>query len=453
MRKFLFLLLFTNAIYSQCWKTVVAKHSYHSVGIQTNGTLWAWGFNNNGQLGDNTTINKEIPTQIGSSNIWESVASNFYNSFAIRTTGTLWGWGDNSKGQLGIGNLVDKLVPTQIGIISTWKSVSAGRDYALAIRENGSLWAWGDNSNGQLGTGTNIPQLTPVRIGNDFDWIKAEAGPASFAIKSNGTLWFWGDNYNGINNDISNVPIQVGNDTWIDISASYRHVIGLKSDGTIWAWGNNDFGCLGRGNDSNLPSNYIATQIGTASNWKEITAGTDSSMAIKTNGTLWSWGDNTFGQYGNNSTTASFVPLQIGTLTNWRDISLGYSFVAASKTTNDRLWVWGRDNQDALGNGANGDSSIPIAIGTCTTLGEQNFEILNNSFKIYPNPAKNELNIELLSDLQIQEMKIIDFLGKIVMRQNSDFNKINLQDLNNGIYVLSILSNDNKVFHHKIIKN
>ncbi len=452
MRKFLFLLICTNSIYAQCWKTVVARNSYHCVGIQTDGTLWTWGFNNEGQLGDATLVNKEVPTQIGAGTNWESVSNHYRNSFAIKSTGTLWGWGDNSDGQLGIGNFVDKLIPTQIGTANTWKSVSNGIDYVLAIRDNGSLWAWGSNANGQIGNGTTVAELTPIRIGNDFDWVKVEAGPASFGIKSNGTLWFWGNNLSGTGTASSSTPIQVGNDTWLDISATYRHVIGLKTNGTIWSWGNNDSGCLGRGNASNLPSNYIATQIGTASNWKAIAAGTDHSMAIKTNGTLWSWGDNTFGQYGNNSTTASFVPVQIGTLTNWRDISLGYSFVTASKTTNDRLWVWGRDNQDALGNDTNGDSLIPIGIGTCTTLDNENFEILNNSFKIYPNPVQNELIIDNLLNLEIQELNITDILGKIILKQNSNFKKINLQDLKYGIYVLSILSNDNKVFQHKIIK-
>ena len=453
MRKFLFLLICTNSIYAQCWKTVVSRHSYHCVGIQTDGTLWTWGFNNVGQLGDATLINKEVPTQIGAGTNWESVSNHYRNSFAIKTTGTLWGWGDNSDGQLGIGNFVDKLIPTQIGILNTWKSVSNGRDYVLAIRENGSLWAWGSNSSGQLGNGTTTAELSPIRIGTDFDWVKVEAGAASFGIKSNGTLWFWGELYNGTNTEGSNFPIQIGTDSWTDISATYRHVIGLKTNGTIWAWGNNDSGCLGRGNASNIPSNYTATQIGTATNWKSIAAGTAHSMAVKTNGTLWSWGENTFGQYGNNSTTASFIPLQIGTLTNWRKVSLGYSFVTASKTTNDRLWVWGRDNQDALGNGANGDNSIPIAIGTCTTLGEQNLEILSNSFKIYPNPVKNELLIENLLNSTIQELKIIDVLGKIVSRQNTGFNKIDLQNLENGIYILSILTNENQIFQSKIIKN
>ncbi len=454
MRKFLFLFLFTNAIYSQCWRTVEAKHSYHCIGIQTDGTLWTWGFNGSGQLGDNTLINKEEPIQIGAATNWKSVSSSFNNSFAIKTTGTLWAWGKNDEGQLGIGNTVSKTVPTQIGIQSTWATISAGYNYTLAIKTNGTLWAWGSNSGGRLGNGTVIDQLQPVQIGTANNWAKVEAGSVnSFAIKLDGTLWSWGGSLNGSDSSNTNFPAQVGTSTWTDISSNYLHVIGLKTNGTIWAWGSNASGELGRGNNLNIANNYIATQIGIATNWKAIVAGENHSMALKTNGTLWSWGENDYGQYGNNTTGVSFVPLQIGNLTNWKSISSGYSFSIGSKTNNDRVWTWGRDNQDALGNGVDGNSSIPVGLGTCTTLLNIDFIELANYFKIYPNPVNDYLNIENLSNLEIQEMKIIDVLGKIVLRQNTGFNKIDLQNLENGIYILSILTNENQTFQSKIIKN
>jgi hypothetical protein len=452
MKKILFFCLFSNLLYSQCWNTVEASYSYHCIGIQTDGTLWSWGYNADGQLGDGTVVNKEVPTQIGAGTNWKSVSNNFSNSFGIKTNGTIWGWGDNSKGQLGIGNIIDKLVPTQIATATNWQSVSCGQEYTLAIKTNGTLWAWGNNTSGRLGDGTIIDKLSPVQIGTENNWAKVVAGISSFGIKTDGTLWSWGG-LNGVNSNGSYFPVQVGTDTWTDISSTYLHALGLKTNGSIWAWGNNDSGCLGRGNASNVPSNYTATQIGTATNWKAIAAGANHSMAVKTNGTLWSWGENDFGQYGNGTVISSFVPDQIGTLTNWRSITLGLSFSTGFKVANDRLWVWGRDNQDALGNGTSGDSLIPIGSGTCTTLSNTDFFELYNNFKIYPIPVKTELNIEVLSSLEIQELKIIDILGKIVMNRNSDFNKINFQDLNNGIYVLTILSNENKVFHYKIIKN
>lgn len=455
MKKYYLILLIVNVSFSQtlCWKQVTASYSYHCVGIQTDGTLWSWGFNIDGQLGDGTTANKEVPIQIGTGNNWQSVSNNYSNSFGIKTNGTLWGWGNNSYGQLGIGNFDNKLVPTQIATATNWQSISSGYNYTLAIKTNGTLWAWGDNVSGRLGNGTYVDEDAPIKIGLDTNWAKVCAGlVSSFGIKTDGTLWAWGG-LNGLNTDNSPVPVQVGTDSWLDISATEGHAIGLKTNGTIWGWGFNDSGCLGRGNNLTLPTNSIATQIGTANNWKAIGTGVDHSMAIRTNGTLWSWGRNDFGQYGNNSTTDSYVPLQIGTLTNWRSITLGLSFATGFKVANDRLWTWGRDNQDALGNGLNGDSSIPVGLGTCTTLSNIDFDDLNNNFKIYPNPVNEELTIESILDIEIQEIKIIDVLGKIVSIQNNGFNKIEMQNLNKGIYILSILSNENEIFRSKIIKN
>lgn len=452
MKKLLFLFLFSNLIYSQCWKIVEASYSYHCIGIQTDGTLWTWGYNGEGQLGDGTLTNKEVPTQIGAGTNWKTVSNNFSNSFGIKTNGTIWGWGNNSKGQLGIGNLVNKLIPTQIATATNWEAVSVGQECVLAIKTNGTLWAWGDNTSGRLGDGSIVDKLAPIQIGTDTNWVKVSAGIFSFGIKSDGTLWSWGG-LNGTNANGSYFPIQVGTDTWMDIRSTYLHAIGLKTNGTIWAWGRNTSGELGRGNNLNNATNYLATQIGTATNWKAISAGTNHSMAIKTNGTLWSWGENVFGQYGNGSTISSFVPDQIGTLTNWRSITLGLAFSTGFKVANDRLWVWGQDNQDALGNGTNGDSLIPVGIGTCTTLGDENLIISNTDFKIYPNPVKVELNIDNFLKLEIQEINISDVLCKVIFKQNSNFSKIDIQNLEKGIYTLSILSTENRIFHTKIIKN
>ena len=343
--------------------------------------------------------------------------------------------------------------PTQIGTASNWQSVSATRFHVLAIKTNGTLWAWGKNQFGELGNGTNINSLIPVQIGASTNWAKIEASlTSSFAIKTDGTLWSWGSDLNGTELDSSNVPVQIGTDSWIEISAKWEHVIGLKSNGTIWAWGQNDYGQLGRGNNNNI-NIEIAAQIGTANNWKSVSAVIYQSMALKTDGTLWAWGDNAQGHFGNNTNTDSFIPIQIGTLTTWRSISPGQTMSIGLKTNNDRLWVWGTDLFGALGNGAAGNSLIPLALGICTTLANENFELSNNNFRFYPNPTNTILNIDNLLNVEITEIKIIDVLGKIVINQKADFDKINLQNLDNGIYILSILSNENKVFYHKIIKN
>ena len=146
------------------WNVVVAGDYRHSVGIKTDGTLWAWGRNNYGELGDGTTANKNIPTQIGADNDWNFVTSGDESTYAIKTNGTLWGWGYNANGLLGDGTTTDKHIPTQIGINNTWKKVSLHQNHTIALRTDDNLWAWGNNFNGQLGTGNNLSQLTPVAV-------------------------------------------------------------------------------------------------------------------------------------------------------------------------------------------------------------------------------------------------------------------------------------------------
>jgi alpha-tubulin suppressor-like RCC1 family protein len=456
MKKNLFIisLLITVSGFSQCWKSVVSGYCYHNVGIQTNGTLWAWGVNTYGQLGDSTTISKNIPTQIGSANNWKSATTHFISTLAIKTNGTLWGWGGNADGQLGDGTIIGKTVPTQIGTANNWSSVSVGFSHTLAIKTNGTLWAWGSNSFGRLGNGTFIDELLPIQIGTDTNWIKIIASSiGSLGIKSDGTLWGWGI-LNGANSLAVLVPTQIGTATnWKDISSTYRHALGIKTDGTIWAWGNNDNGELGNGNNLNSSTGYAATQIGTATNWKFIAAGGNFSMGIKTNGTLWAWGENTYGQYGNNTIVDSYIPIQIGTLTNWRSINLGIVHTSGFKTTNDRLWIWGSDNQGALGNAANLSSLIPVALGTtCITFSNLDFEVLANQFMVFPNPATKEINIQSINQTELKSIQINDILGKTVLEKDNDLSKVNIESLGVGIYSLIITTSENKKSVRKIIK-
>jgi alpha-tubulin suppressor-like RCC1 family protein len=124
--------------------------------IKTNGTLWAWGSNSLGQLGDGTTTNKNIPTQIGTATDWKIVAGGLDHSLAIKNNGTLWAWGNNSSGQLGNGSTTRSTIPIQIGTATDWKMIVGGTNFSIALKNNGTLWAWGLNNMGQLGDGTTI---------------------------------------------------------------------------------------------------------------------------------------------------------------------------------------------------------------------------------------------------------------------------------------------------------
>jgi alpha-tubulin suppressor-like RCC1 family protein len=162
--------------------TIVYKGDHQRVSAGTHaleirkGTLWAWGFNNSGQLGDGTTTQKTSPVQIGTDNKWVTVAAGQVHSVGIKSNGTLWAWGNNSFGQLGDGTTTQRNSPTQIGTDNKWVSIAAGQSFTLALKSDGTLWAWGDNSNGQLGDGTTTYKLSPTQIGTDNKWISIAAG-------------------------------------------------------------------------------------------------------------------------------------------------------------------------------------------------------------------------------------------------------------------------------------
>ncbi len=192
--------------------------SWYSTAIKSDGTLWAWGDNEYGQLGNGTTTGSSIPIQESTtSSDWSSVGAGEYHIAAIKSDGTLWAWGFNLDGELGNGTNTDSSVPVQEHTASSdWSSVSAGSGHTAAVKSDATLWAWGYNFFGQLGNGTNTDSNVPVQESTaSSDWSSVNAGDEfTTAIKSDGgTLWAWGANYygqlgNGTNTD-SSVPVQV----------------------------------------------------------------------------------------------------------------------------------------------------------------------------------------------------------------------------------------------------
>ena len=339
---------------------------YHSLGIKSDGTLWAWGDNSVGQLGIGTFVNKIIPVQIGTATSWKKVSGGGSFSAGIKSDGTLWAWGENFAGQLGDGTNTDKNLPVQIGAATDWKEISAGDYHCLAIKTDGTLWAWGDNSKGQLGDGTNMTKYVPVQIGSATNWSKVSSGQLhSISIKSDGTLWSWGSNEFGQLGDGTlsdkSIPVQIGSATdWANISAGASHNTGIKTNGTLWAWGWNYYGQLGDGTNTD---SHVPLQVGVSTDWKTISGGANESVALKANGTLWAWGNNIVGQLGNGTNTDSNIPVQAGVDTNWNIISSGYAHSLGIKTDGN-LWAWGDNGFGQLGDGTTNLSNLPQPIGS-----------------------------------------------------------------------------------------
>lgn len=346
-------------ISTACWQKISAGKE-HTIAIKTDGTLWAWGNNGFGQLGNGTTTNSNTPIQIGTANNWQSVSAGWAHTVAIKTDGTLWAWGANNYGQLGNGTTINNSAPLQVGTANNWQSVSAGFWHTMAIKTNGELLAWGRNASGQLGNNTTIDSNSPISIGTNYRSVTAGAGH-TIAIKTNGTLWAWGDNFWGeLGNNTttdSNTPIQIGNDNnWQSVSAGFVHTMAIKTDGTLWAWGDNGSGELGNGattNTSNSPE-----QIGTANNWQSVSAGEFHTIAIQTNNSIWAWGSNGYGQLGNGTTTNNTIPIQLLGSNNWQSVSAGGGHTIAIKTDGS-LWGWGSNSSGQIGDD-NAFSEVPI---------------------------------------------------------------------------------------------
>jgi len=319
--------------------TTGASGGYWNVGrtfvvaIKSDNSLWSWGGNTKGQLGLGNRTDYSSPKQVGSLTTWSSVsAGGGYSSCfaaAIKSDGTLWVWGDNIEGQLGLGNRTSYSSPKQVGALTNWSKVSCGAyyQYTAAVKTDGTLWSWGYNFFGQLGLGNTTSYSSPKQVGSLTNWLSVATGYATtWSIKTNGTLWSWGYNANGelgIGNttDYSS-PKQIGALTnWLSVTCGYNHALAIKTDGTLWAWGRNIVGNLGTGNITNYSS---PKQIGALTTWsKTMLTGNYASFAIKTDGTLWSWGLNSNGQLGLNNRTYYSSPKQVGSLTTWYQVFSG----------------------------------------------------------------------------------------------------------------------------------
>jgi alpha-tubulin suppressor-like RCC1 family protein len=312
-----------------------------SLGIKTDGTLWAWGDNTYGELGQGThgtAHDASSPVQIaGNSWIQASCGGQGWNNpfgLAIRVDGSLWAWGDGSAGTLGQGTTTSYSSPVQIMPGTTWRYVAGGYCNWLAIQTNGTLWACGGQGAGELGVGSvNTGYSSPVQVGGSWSQVMIQcdssAGGFAAGIKADGSLWGWGGNFLGdcgIGNTTTNQTSPVlagGSNSWTQVSiGAFSHGLAIRSDGTLWAWGNNGNGQLGT-NDTNARSS--PTQIGSGT-WRVVCAipansanNYGASLAIRSDGTLWGWGYNGNGQLGNGGTTSYSSPVMIAA-GNWGSV-------------------------------------------------------------------------------------------------------------------------------------
>jgi alpha-tubulin suppressor-like RCC1 family protein len=310
----------------------VGTGTLHSIGVRTNGTAWAWGNNAQGMLGDNTITNRSSPVSVvGGFTDWRQVSGGCGHSLGVRSNGTVWAWGCAFNGQLGNNSTTNRSSPVSVlGGFTDWCQVSAGCLHSLGVRRNGTAWAWGSNTCGRLGDNTVTNRSSPVSVVGGFtDWCQVSGGGFhSLGLRSNGTVWAWGCNSvgqlgtNTLTSRSSPVSVVGGFTDWCQVSAGDGHSLGVRTNGTAWAWGNGGNGRLGD-NTTTAKSSPVSV-VGGFTNWCQVSAGASHSLGLRTNGTLWSWGYGSGGKLGDGGTTQRTSPVSVvGGFTDWCQVSAG----------------------------------------------------------------------------------------------------------------------------------
>ncbi len=438
----------------------IAAGDFHTLSVCSDSTMMAWGWNAAGQLGNGPNGNSNVPVQVSSlTNVIATAAGGYRHSMALKDDGTLWLWGSNFYGQLGNGTNTSSNIPVQlIGFGSSFSSIAAGYGHSLALN-GGIIQAWGMNGAGQLGiafgntTDTNSPFLVSSLSGIT---AIAAGDQHSLALHADGTLWSWGFNGAGQlgdgTNTYSTVPVPVNSLTGITaIAGGYGHSMALKNDGTVWIWGFNSNGQLGNGTSGFGTETNVPAQLTALSGIVAIEAGDYHSLALKNDGTIWTWGLNQYGQLGNGTIVDSNVPVQVGSLTGIAAIAGGYAHSVALRN-DGTVWAWGRNNWGQLGDGTNTDSHLPTQVmGLCQIATGVVEGTDDASFGIFPNPTSGSLTIQ--HSMRDASYVIRNAVGQEVLRSTITNTTVEVDLLSqpDGVYVITVSGAD-KVITRRLIK-
>ena len=389
----------------------------HSLALGSDGNAYAWGNNNYGQLGNGTRTQRNTPVRVEKPKgapvdfTYLQVSAGISHSLALGSDGNAYAWGNNNYGQLGNGTSTSyRSTPVRVekpkGAPAdfTYAQISAGQSYSLAMGSDGHAYAWGTNNRGQLGDGTTTDRSTPVKVGKpagklaDFTYVQVSAGALhSLALGSDGYAYAWGYNgvYGRLGNDNANgssvssyssVPVRVRDPASptnaskgiqaTQVSAGGDHSLAVGSDGYAYAWGLNDSGQLGNNTASSSPvpvrvrdpSSPTITSKGLKA--IQVSAGGSHSLAEGSDGNAYAWGNNTYGQIGNNTTGSSYVPVRVRDPASPKDTSKGLQAAQVSAGGDHSLavgsdgnaWAWGNNGYGRLGDGSTDSKSVPVPV-------------------------------------------------------------------------------------------
>ncbi len=341
----------------------------YSLALASDGHVWAWGKNDTGQLGNGTLVNSNVPVPLkivsGMARITR-ISAGLSFSGAVDENGAVWMWGSNFYGQLGNGNSDNQALPTKVALPPV-SLLACGFYHTLAVDLSGNLWAWGHNYNGTYGNGTTTtdypnPNLYPVPITRPTGMapiIQIAAGwEESYILDANGNVWAWGHN-GGSSGDgqpnASSIPVQIKWSNTMaqlpamsEIAVTYRHVIAKAVNGSLWGWGDNSYGQLGTGNTNTLTrpqpifwGTYPPTSI--AAGWRH-------SLVTTSDSGLWSAGDNGYGELGFNTTNNASVYVPTPVATGFVKVAAG-SYHSLAAKADGSVFSCGDNSSGQLGDG------------------------------------------------------------------------------------------------------
>lgn len=354
-----------------------------SLAVNVDGNVFAWGTNTSGQLGNNSSVsNSATPVSVNIKNVVNLVTGLDF-VIALKSDKTASAWGNNVYGQLGDGTTTLAKNPVTVKFL-TGEATQFGAASAsgFALLADKTLLGWGQNTSGQLGNGSTTNSSTAATaVSNLTDVTQVESGPYHvLALKADGTLWGWGSTSNGalgpgVSGTESTVPLQILSNV-TTMAAGTTHNLAVKTDGSVWAWGSTKV--TSYYGEAGPSSSETPTQIAGLDQIIAVSAGDYFSVALRKDGTVWTWGSNTSGQLGNGSSNSSDTPVQVSGLTGVTAISAGTTHCLALKS-DGTVWAWGNNQQGQLGDGTKTTSDVPVQVVGSNSLGFLNIKTASSS--------------------------------------------------------------------------
>jgi alpha-tubulin suppressor-like RCC1 family protein len=351
------------------------------IGLLNNGTVWTWGSNTSGELGIYTdTSNRSSPVQVAGGYSFASIYGSQGRNYALQANGSLWAWGAGVWGILGVGDENNRSSPTLVIGGHSFINLDSASSHVLALKADGSAWSWGRNDYGQLGLNSISNRSSPTQVIGGHSFIEVSCGwNASYGLKYNGEIWAWGRNGHSQLGDTGanrSSPVKVTTShRFVRISGSLHEgtLLALKADGSVWGCGRN----TDAGNLLGIAYPAIASSMVLVTNshsFIDIKVGSAHALALKADGSVWTWGTNTYGQLGNGTTTDIYSPIKVSGFNSFNRISAGVSISSAIDSINPtppllpepipdpltpEFYAWGSNSWGEIGNQTTTDQSIP----------------------------------------------------------------------------------------------